>query len=190
MSIEGDMLHSRADQMLGIFTSSSVLPTPDTISSDVQHLDIRERDLYANIDQLIGNELSVGAGYHLTAANISYDNRVLNPPASAAGQFKSANQATLNQIDLFANYYVSCGFFSQIQLNWWKQADVNFTPEEAGANFWQLNLFAGYRFPRRHVEVMLGLLNVTDRNYQLDPLTYYVGPAHSRTLEASFKFSF
>jgi hypothetical protein len=190
VSIEGDMLHSRADQMLGIFTSSSVLPTPDTISSDVQHLDIRERDLYANIDQLIGNELSVGAGYHLTAANISYDNRVLNPPASAAGQFKSANQATLNQIDLFANYYVSCGFFSQIQLNWWKQADVNFTPEEAGANFWQLNLFAGYRFPRRHVEVMLGLLNVTDRNYQLDPLTYYVGPAHSRTLEASFKFSF
>jgi hypothetical protein len=106
------------------------------------------------------------------------------------GQYKLKNEATLNQIDLFANCYLPCGFFSSLQLNWWKQADVDFYPEEPGANFWQLNLFAGYRFPRRHVEVMLGLLNVTAQDFQLDPLTYYVEPAHTRTFEASLKFSF
>jgi len=191
VSLEGDLLHSRADQLLGVLTNSSGILIPSAISSEEQNLDIRERDLYANVDQLLGKYYSVGAGYHLTAANISYQNRLLGVPLSeAGGQYKLKNEATLNQIDLFANCYLPCGFFSSIQLNWWKQADVDFYPEEPGANFWQLNLFAGYRFPRRHVEVMLGLLNVTAQDFQLDPLTYYVEPAHTRTLEASVKFSF
>jgi Flp pilus assembly protein TadD len=193
VNLEADLLHSRADQLLGVLTNlpPQIFLTPNAISSEEQHVDFREKDISINVDQLIGNELSVGLGYQLTAANISYDNLVLNAPANEANaHYKIRNEATLNQINLFANYYVRCGFFSSIQLNWWKQADVDFFPEEAGANFAQLNLFAGYRFPRRHVEIMLGLLNVTDRNYQLDPLTYYIDPAHTRTLEASLKFSF
>jgi Tfp pilus assembly protein PilF len=192
ISLEGDLLHSRSDQLIGIVTNSLVGGiNSDGIFSEAENLNFRERDVMANLDQLIGNNVSVGVGYHLTAANISYAHRVLNAPASAANDVdKVGAQATLNQINLFANYYIPCGFFSSIQLNWWKQADVDFIPEEPGANFWQLNLFAGYRFPRRHIEVMLGLLNVTGQDYQLDPLTYYVGPDHTRTLEASLKFSF
>jgi outer membrane receptor protein involved in Fe transport len=191
VSIEGDLLHSRADQLLGVLTNSFLVSAPNAISSEEQNLDFRERDFSANLEQLIGRELSVGVGYRLTAANVSYENQLLNVPASEVnGHYKVNNEATMNQVDLYANYYLPCGFFSQIQLNWWKQADVNFFPEEPGANFYQLNLFAGYRFPRRHVEVMVGLLNVTAQDYQMDPLTYYVDPAHTRTLEASFKFSF
>lgn len=191
VSVEGDILHSRADQLLGVLTNSPGIPVPDAISSEEQNLNVRERDFYANVDQLLGKYFSVGAGYHLTAADISYQNRLLGVPAAEAGaQYKLKNEATLNQVTLFANYYLPCGFFSSIQLDWWKQADVDFYPEEPGANFWQLNLFAGYRFPRRHVEIMLGLLNVTAQDFELDPLTYYVEPAHTRTFEASLKFSF
>jgi Tfp pilus assembly protein PilF len=191
VSLEADLLNSRADQLLGVLTNSFFVGIPDQFSSEKQNLDFRERDFSANVNQLIGNELSVGVGYHLTSANVSYENQLLNVPASEVnGRYKISNEATLNRLDLFANYYLPCGFFSQIQLDWWKQADMGFSTPEPGANFWQLNLFAGYRFPRRHMEVMVGLLNATAQNYQLDPLTYYIDPAHTRTLEASFKFSF
>ncbi len=54
----------------------------------------------------------------------------------------------------------------------------------------RVNVYAGYRFPRRHVEIRAGILNLTDQDYHLDPLTYYVDPARRRTFEASLKFSF
>jgi hypothetical protein len=193
VSLEADLLHSRADQLLGVVTNLPPFQflTPNAVSSEKQYLDFRERDFSAHLDQLICNHLSVGVGYQLTSANVSYENQLLNVPASQANaHYKVNNEATLNQVNLFANYFLPCGFFSSIQLNWSKQADMQFFPEEPGADFWQLNLFAGYRFPRRHMELMLGLLNVTAQDYQLDPLTYYIDPAHTRTLEASFKFNF
>ncbi len=201
LSFEADMLHSRANQMLGVLTNLPPLPTPNAISSEQQYLDFRERDVSAHLDQLICDHLSIGVGYQLTAAHVSYENQLLNVPATEANaRYKNSQNAKLNQVSLFANYFLPCGFFTSIQLESWIQNDLNFYQEvsgvrsytggEPGANFWQLNLFAGYRFPRRHMEIQVGLLNATAQDYQLDPLTYYIDPAHTRTFEASFKFNF
>ena len=187
--------------MLGVLTNLPPLPTPNAISSEQQYLDFRERDVSAHLDQLICDHLSIGVGYQLTAAHVSYENQLLNVPATEANaRYKNSQNAKLNQVSLFANYFLPCGFFTSIQLESWIQNDLNFYQEvsgvrsytggEPGANFWQLNLFAGYRFPRRHMEIQVRLLNATAQDYQLDPLTYYIDPAHTRTFEASFKFNF
>ena len=62
--------------------------------------------------------------------------------------------------------------------------------DRPGDEFWHFNLFAGYRFPRRRAEILIGLLNVTDQDYRLNPLTLYDELPRERTLMARFQFNF
>ena len=64
------------------------------------------------------------------------------------------------------------------------------TPAEPGDDFWQFNAFAGYRFLHRKAEVTLGLLNITDQNYNLNPLNLYNELPRSRTLALRLQLSF
>ena len=57
-------------------------------------------------------------------------------------------------------------------------------------DFWQLNAFTGYRFARRRAEVAVGLVNITDEDYELEPLTLYTELPRERTLVARFSFKF
>ena len=43
----------------------------------------------------------------------------------------------------------------------------------ADFDFFQENLYVGWRFFHRRAELMLGLLNLSGQNYQLNPLTEY-----------------
>ena len=61
---------------------------------------------------------------------------------------------------------------------------------EPGDSFAQFNFYAGYRFPRRHVEVMVGVVNIGNQDYNIDPVTYFLEQAHNRTFVASLKFNF
>ena len=54
----------------------------------------------------------------------------------------------------------------------------------------QFNVFAGYRFPRRSATITLGLLNLTDQNYRLNPLNLYNELPRERTLLARFQINF
>lgn len=55
---------------------------------------------------------------------------------------------------------------------------------------WQHNIVAGYRFPRRHAEIRLGVLNVTDEDYRLNPLNLHGPIARSRRLTVGVRLSF
>ena len=54
----------------------------------------------------------------------------------------------------------------------------------------QLNAYVGYRFWRRHAEARIGLLNITDQDYQLHPINLYSELPRERTFYASFRFYF
>jgi len=51
-------------------------------------------------------------------------------------------------------------------------------------------LLAGYRFFRRHAQVQVGVLNLTGRNYELNPLNLYTELPRTRTFTASCQFHF
>jgi outer membrane receptor protein involved in Fe transport len=124
----------------------------------------------------------------LTAADLS--THVTTPSGTTPSTaFDTHEDSTLNEVSVFANFYVPCGFFSQVQANWWKQENIQ-SMGEPGDSFAQFNLYAGYRFPRRHAEVMLGVINIGNQDYNIDPVTYFLEQAHTRTFVASFKFNF
>jgi hypothetical protein len=39
---------------------------------------------------------------------------------------------------------------------------------QLGDDFWQHNVWSGYRFPRRRAELRLGVLNLADQDYRLN----------------------
>ncbi|HUD45820.1 MAG TPA: TonB-dependent receptor [Candidatus Baltobacteraceae bacterium] len=187
VDIEGQLLTSRGDQLIGAWSSGAV-PVPLTVADLSQSQYFQEKDAFASISQLIGSDLSVGVSYTLTAADLS--THAATPPGTTPSTaFNTHEDSTLNEVSVFANFYAPCGFFSQFQANWWKQENIE-SMDEPGDSFAQFNLYAGYRFPRRHVEVMVGVVNIGNQDYNIDPLTYFLEQAHSRTFVASFKFNF
>ncbi len=177
VSLEGDLLNSTANQGFNYEVAPFFVAPVGT----QQDIDYKEKDLIFNVDQLLGDEFSAGMAYHLIAADVNYN---------TLGLVKNTFQSTLHETSLFANYNLPCGFFSQFQANWWDQASKGFVPNEPGDSFWQFNLFAGYRFPKRHMEISVGVLNIGNQDYNLDPVTYYLEQAHTRTFVSSFKFNF
>ena len=96
----------------------------------------------------------------------------------------------LHQVNLFAIYNVPCGFFARGEAIWTQQSNRGYRPDIPGDDFWQFNVFAGYRFYHRAAEVRLGLLNIGDQDYRLNPLNLYNELPRERTLTVSFKFYF
>jgi tetratricopeptide (TPR) repeat protein len=191
VDVEGQLLTSQGNQLNGAWTATGPAALAATAVSQTQYF--QEKDAFASISQLLGHDVSVGARYTLTAVDVS-----ANDFSPLTGTFlQNHENSTLNEFSLFANYYLPCGFFSTFQANWWVQHNAyNYFSatgaplSEPGADFWQCNIYAGYRFPRRHIELAIGLINLFNQDYNVDPVTYFLEQAHSRTLMASLKFNF
>jgi len=93
-------------------------------------------------------------------------------------------------LSLFAIYNHPCGFFAEAQSLWYAQNNKGYGSSAPGDDFWQFNAFVGYRFPRRNAEVMLGLLNITDQDYRLNPLNVYNELPRQRTLALRLRLNF
>jgi hypothetical protein len=188
VDIEMQSLTSRGNQLIGAWTGTPALTLADLSQSQY----FEEKDAFASISQLIGKEVSLGLRYSLTAVDVSASDY---SAVSRLTYPQNHENSTLNEFTLFGNYYLPCGFFSQAQGNWWVQHNAynNFAAggiSEPGNDFWQFNLYAGYRFPRRHIEMAIGLVNMFNQGYNIDPVTYFLEQARTRTLVASLKFNF
>jgi len=185
-----ESLNSRVRRTVGIFGAGDVPPAFP--SSTREHLDYEERTLTLTLNQLVGDEWALGTSYRLSRAEL--DDRFVNipntTPTSTGFHPRSSPDALLHQLDLFAIYNAPCGFFARADAVWYAQDNGGYTPHLAGDDFWQINLFAGYRFWHRHAEVQLGLLNVTDRDYRLNPLNLYNEAPRDRTFAAQLRFNF
>jgi outer membrane receptor for ferric coprogen and ferric-rhodotorulic acid len=98
--------------------------------------------------------------------------------------------SVLQTVNLHANWNHPFGLFSRLEGNWYHQQNSGFSTAEPGDDFWQCNAFVGYRFWKRRAEFTVGLLNVFDQNYRLEPLNLYNEMARSRTFLARLKISF
>jgi len=96
----------------------------------------------------------------------------------------------MNQVNLYGIFNHPCGFFAQLGGVWSQQSSSGYTPSLSDEAFWQFNVFAGYRFLQRRVEVAVGLLNFTSQDYKLNPLTLYNELPRERTFTASLKVFF
>ncbi len=194
--ISGEWLKSDVSRHFGVYDddSTNVLNTPPYIfpSGTPQQLKYHERSLTITLNQLIGDEWSLGARYRLSRAEL--EDRFVDIPLSTPVPpgFSPQNHvnATLHQLNLYGIYTHASGFFAQGDANWYLQDNHGYSSPLPGDDFWQVNAFVGYRFPKRRAEVRLGVLNINDRDYRLNPLNLTTELPRTRTLVAGFKFHF
>lgn len=191
LTVQAELLQSDGTRTLGVMTNSDIfVPAVDSASSTRQSLGFQEKSLLVAVNQLVGKEWALGARYKLTDADLGTQSLDLSPALSGAGVLNQNVSATLHQVMLFANYNHRCGFFGEFNAVWSQQSNRNYTPDIPGDDFWQFNLYLGYRFKLRHAEARLGLINLGDQDYRLNPLTLYNELPRQRAVTCSFKFYF
>jgi len=188
--IEAQQLSSNGDRDVGAFQSFVDLVAPQTATQTREKLDFRERSLVAYAGQLLGDNFSLGARYRISEAKL--DERFPGIPNTATGldQLESDERATLQQLSLTANFHHRCGAFAQWETSWYHQDNSGFNPSTPGDDFWQQNVIIGYRLPRRRAEVRLGVLNLLDTDYRLNPLNLHADLPRGRTFVASLRLNF
>jgi Tfp pilus assembly protein PilF len=180
--LSGQMLNSLVNRQNGVMILGPTIYPSDT----PEHLDFHERDVQATLDQLVGKDLALGLHYQLTDASL-LDEFTQIPVNLRPIQSTSA---LLHQIDAHARFNHPNGCFAEFQALWNAQQNYGYSPAEPGDDFWQFNVVAGYRFLRNHAEFTVGLLNLSGRDYKLNPLTTYNDLPRTRTLLARLKLDF
>ena len=191
LTFAAEELESEARQNVGAYArdSDTVLARVTSTPAKVQY---RESSLSVSLNQLVAENWSFGVRYKLTEANFKYRYAEVPLRFSSTTIFDIATDSTalLHQVQTYAAFNHSCGFFSEFTTVWTAQNNHGDIASQQGDDFWQLNIFAGYRFWQRHAEVRLGVLNLTDRDYQLSPVSFYAELPRERTFYANFKFYF
>jgi outer membrane receptor protein involved in Fe transport len=168
-SVQGDILKSRVRETVGMFDFND-FNTPIVPSSTLENLDFKEQSIGASLNQLVGDEWSFGAQYRFSRAelNTRFPEIPLFLPGSS--QF---DRADLQQARAYGLFNHPSGFFASAESEWYWQHNAEASSNLKDDAFAQVNLYAGYRFPRQHVTLTFGVLNVGDQDYRLNPLNYY-----------------
>jgi Flp pilus assembly protein TadD len=189
LTVAGEWLNSRVRRQLGAYDFAAFTVTP---GSTGEKLDFRERSISLSANQLVGREWAFGAQYRMSEAQLRSVFIDVPGNATASGGFRqsSAPEALLHRVNLFANYNHASGFFGEGQALWFHQSNRGYSQPLPGDNFWQLNAFAGHRLWHRHAEITLGVLNITDQDYRINPLNLAPELPRERTFMLALRLNF
>ena len=188
LGLSGEVLQSKADRTLGVY---DFVPWSIAPGSTREKLDYKERSLVVSANQLAGQEWTFGARYRLSQAELE-DAFPDIPSGLPPGGFspKQDWESVLHQINVFVLYNHPSGLFGQLESIWNGQSNDGYAPDRPGDDFWQFNAFIGYRFPHRQAELKVGLLNITDQDYRLNPLNLNLELPRERTVFVGLRFYF
>lgn len=194
VALTGELLWSELDRQVGVidFVSPLVLGEGFSARTTSQELDFAEQRVGVTVQQLVGARWVVGGGYRVSRAELHerYPEVPLNAPTAGGFIADQTLEATLHQYNGFALYNHPSGFFARTDAFWTQQSNGGYTPARPGDDFWQFDVEAGYRFARRRMELRVGLLNLTDQDYQLNPLNLTPERPRERTVMVSCRLDF
>jgi Tfp pilus assembly protein PilF len=197
LALSGAILYSKLSEIQGdfVFLANSPLNYKTYPLGLDESLDYQEKTVAFSLDQLFGKQWSVGTKYSLSKAGLDLSYPQISAQL-AAGEYSPPFKqhenlnSILQTVNFHANWNHPSGLFAILEGDWYNQGNSGFSPAEPGDDFWQFNAYAGYRFWHRRAELTVGILNLTDQNYQLEPLNLYNEMARSRTLLVRFLVSF
>lgn len=193
VSAQAGVLRSNLGQQTGTFDATQsrfggIIP-PIVPSSTREELDYEEDSLLLTANQLLGDEWSVGAYYRLSQSTLHTNFPEVSRMA-VPGLADFRQKATLHQGELFALYNHRSGFFARVGGYWAQQSNVGYFPDEPGDNVFQLNAYVGFRFRRNRGDIIVGVVNINDQDYKLNPLNYYNDLPREREFLARVRFNF
>jgi Flp pilus assembly protein TadD len=188
--VQAEFLKSEVTRQIGVFDYNGSFPPPPPItpSATTQELDYKEPAVSVTLNQLLSDYWSVGAQYRFTHSSLHAE--LPEIPTSIYPSADQTQQADLQQARLFLLMNHPSGFFGRFEALWFHQQNSGYTPALPGDDFVQLNLMVGYRLRRQHGEISLGVLNLTDTDYHLNPLNAYTELPRERVFVARLKINF
>jgi hypothetical protein len=185
LGVQAQVLKAGVDQDVGAFYLGQF--PPFTPGSTDEKFNYTETTVAATLNQLIGDDWSLGTSYHYTHARLETD--FSDIPASMPGAVSTV-AAGLNELSAFLIFNHPSGFFVRAENNWYHQNDSGYNPALAASDFSQQNLYVGWRLKRQRGEISFGWLDISDTDYHLNPLTLYNELPHSRTFVGRVKLNF
>jgi outer membrane receptor protein involved in Fe transport len=193
LSLGGQWMEAERTRRLGLFLSDTNVgyPLSPTLSLIREHVQFHEYAFDTSVHQLINEEWSFGARYRLAYAQLKrkysdYQELFTNPPLDNNSDWRGL----LHTLDLSALYRHHSGVFTRAEAVLFAQDRERENTNRPSDDFWEVNLIAGYRFPKQRAEVAVGVLNILDNNYRLDPINQHAEPPRSRTFYARLLLNF
>jgi hypothetical protein len=191
IGIQFERLQSDVDTFIGGFQNSGVAPPPPSMTPTqiaVNH-DYVEHSAVFTFNQLLSDSFSLGAQYKFTRSELHtvFPGIALSP---LNPDVDTNRRADLHQTTFFALFNHPSGFFARAESQWYHQENFGYSPDLPSEDFWQHNIFVGYRFRRQRAELGVGVLNLTDTDYHLNPLNVYSELPRERVFMARLKFNF
>lgn len=191
LSVSGEILRSRLNREVGVF-DLLFLAEP---SSTREELSFRETRLTVTVDQLVGEYLTVGAQYRWSRSKLhdvfpEIPGTVPNlfPPDELKP--RQTLETTMHQALMFGAFHHPSGFFGRVESLLTSQGNSGYAPDLRGDTFWQWNVVAGYRFAHRRAEISVGVLNLSNQDYRLNPLQWMPELPRHRTLVTRLRLNF
>jgi outer membrane receptor protein involved in Fe transport len=185
--IEFVVSSSDAQRGVGAMTNSTGLPIPDTHLTLDQYLEFTENRLSAYFNHIVGSYVTLGMNYTLADSRLHSRFPVLPTNLTNLDSIEYVDNSLLFQGEFSLLYNHPSGWFgrwaSRIDHQW---NDAPF-PDES---IWRHDILLGYRFPRRRLEVMVGVQNLTDQSPQINPLNFPRQMAPQRTIYVQAVVSF
>ena len=181
LTLSAERLASSVTRQVGAFETQDLLRY--AAGSTPQDLRFVERNLGASVSQLAGDCLAFTTRYRLSEATLDWR----FPEATGSGSTAS-ERSVLQQLQLEARFNHPCGAFATFTSTWNHQS--NSDPGLPGDDFWQHDIWLGYRLLQRRAEISVGVLNLTAQDYRLHPLNLYADTYRDRTLALRARFAF
>ncbi len=198
--LEALWLESGAHRGVGTYAVDVDLdPVTARESTTRESVRFLERTLRLNAHQLLSDDWSLGVRYRVSATDLNsvYTELAATPAAATFPRARSTTEALLQQVQIEARFHHASGAFGSCQALWTRQSElsirypeVSARQELGGDDFWQFNVWAGWRLSRRRVEVMAGLLNLTATDYRLHPVSLFADLPRERTLVLRVRFNY
>jgi hypothetical protein len=216
LAVEANDLTAKVDRSFGIFHETldpfTGLPDSITPADTTQTLRYKEKSLLFTANQLLGAGWSLGAIYTVNKAELEQalpdvvDAAIRGDRVTVRHGVNFSNSAVLQRTRLFVLYNDPTGFFARAETLWAAQDNdgyphrgavvniqgksVRLVSEINGADFWQVNFFVGYRLARNLGDITIGFLDVTNRDYRLNPLNVYSELPRSFTISVQTRLNF
>lgn len=155
-----------------------------------EHLDFNESSAAIALHQLAGRDWTFGATYRISRARLKDSYPGVSPDVALGFSPVTDVNSTLQSLDLQAVYQNPAGWFSRLDVAWLRQDNSGYQSAIAGDDFWQINLLAGWRFARRHLEISVGVMNLGGQNYRLAPLNLHPEFYRDRAFVFQTRFNF
>ncbi|MBL9138943.1 MAG: hypothetical protein JNK85_23950 [Verrucomicrobiales bacterium] len=185
VGLQWQRLSTEVDRSEGSFDAYRLQPIrPGQLE---RFLEYQEQTVAFTLDQLIAEDWAVNFRYRLTDSDLRdhYDGAELFPNLLSQHQ-----GALLHELGISGRWTHRTGLFAVVHATWYSQELSGDTAAVSQPSFWQVNVEAGYRFLRRRAEARIGVLNLTDVDDRLHPVSPYPEWPPDRTFFAALRLNF